>query len=61
MVNEHARGDVEALQLENARLARLVAQLRSGDDTVATENAALHARLDQVTASACVATASSCL
>ena len=48
VVNEHARGDVEALQLENARLARLLAQLRSGDDTVAAENAALHARLEQV-------------
>ena len=48
VVNEHARGDVEALQLENARLARLVVQLRRGDDVVAAENAALHARLEQV-------------
>ena len=48
-MNEHARGDVEALQLENARLARLVAQLRCSDDTVAADNAALHARLEHVT------------
>jgi len=57
-VNEHARGDVEVLQLENARLAWLVAQMQSGDDMVA-ENAALQARLEQVgtlmfTAVACI-------
>ena len=48
VVNEHTRGDVEALQLENQRLARLVAQLRCGDDTLAAENAALRERLEHV-------------
>ena len=48
VVNEHARGDVEALQMENQRLARLVAQLRCGDDTLSAEIAALRERLEQV-------------